>query len=477
VAGVVLADGTLYAAVNGGSGGVYEYELGSGDDPSELATLLPDGDGFVNDLYTDGDRLLVTESFGGAVYEVPTGAGTPTTWVQDDLLDTDSFGANGITRIDDDVYVAITRASDGDDDVGRVVRVPVATDGSAGTPATYVEDASLFGADGLTARGPQLYAAVNSGTRVTRVTPSGQLRTVVETELIGSRGTHRRGAGADTPDLSAPRLPSVRRWVRRGRAPGTRTTVGVRPAANRREATGTLRKTAKRPPSVERRTGTAAVLAECPRRGYWVHRVSAPGGLHRRVRRSGRTRFVQEIIRKSGYTTRSNHRQSRGRLVKRAPSATITGRDRRPCAGHGNYVLTNRRAVDARMSDEQIGTEPRTGGRTAAGAGRAEPVPDAGSDRAIDEPEAAASPECAAVGEGHATGVGRRHLADATPGAIVGGRSDESDRTRCSRERGTATNAGERSTTRPGSVRGPVLVGTDEPAAAAVRSGSARWPP
>ena len=129
------------------------------------------------------------------------------------------------------------------------------------------------------------------------------------------------------------------------------------------------------------------------------------------------------------------------------------------------------------MSDEQIGTEPRTGGRTAEGAGRAEPAPDAGSDGAIDEPEAAASPECAAVGEGHATGVGRCHLANATPGAIVGGRSHESDRTRRSRERGVATNADERSTTRTGSVRGPVLVGTDEPAAAAGRSGPTRWTP
>lgn len=91
----------------------------------------------MNDLYPDGDRLLVTESFGGAVYEVPIGGGAATTWVQDDLLDTDSFGANGITRIDDDVYVAVTRASGGDDDVGRVVRVPVAADGSAGTPETF----------------------------------------------------------------------------------------------------------------------------------------------------------------------------------------------------------------------------------------------------------------------------------------------------------------------------------------------------
>lgn len=176
VAGVIVADETLYTAVNGDSGSVYEIDLGSDEEPAELATILPDGNGFVNDLYADGDRLLVTESFGGAVYEVNRDGGDADVWVQDDLLDTESFGANGITRIGDDVYVAVTRAGN----VGRIVRVPVESDGGAGTPETYVESEALFGADGLTARGPQLYVAVNGQNRITRVTPSGRLRTVVE---------------------------------------------------------------------------------------------------------------------------------------------------------------------------------------------------------------------------------------------------------------------------------------------------------
>lgn len=176
VAGVTVAEGTLYAAVNGDEGGVYEYDVGSDGDPARIATLLPEADGFVNDLYVDGDRLLVTESFGGAVHEVPLDGGEPSVWVQDESLDTASFGANGVTRIGDDVYVAVTRA----DDVGRIVRVPVASDGSAGTPETYVEDEDLFGADGVTARGRRLYVAVNGQNRITRVTSTGQLRTVVE---------------------------------------------------------------------------------------------------------------------------------------------------------------------------------------------------------------------------------------------------------------------------------------------------------
>lgn len=38
----------------------------------------------------------------------------------------------------------------------------------------------LFGADGLTARGSHLYVAVNAQNRITRVSPSRQLMTVVE---------------------------------------------------------------------------------------------------------------------------------------------------------------------------------------------------------------------------------------------------------------------------------------------------------
>lgn len=187
VAGVTVADGTLYAAVNGDSGGVYALDLGAGGSPERLATILPGGNGFVNDHYADGDRLLVTESFGGTVYEIPVDEAAPdaSVWVQDDLLDTPSFGANGITRVGDDVFVSVTRATDdGGNDVGRVVRVPVNGDGSAGQPETYVEGGRLYGADGLTARGPQLYVAVNGQNRIARVTPSGNVRTVVEGEPL-----------------------------------------------------------------------------------------------------------------------------------------------------------------------------------------------------------------------------------------------------------------------------------------------------
>ena len=177
VAGVAVADETLYTAVNGNAGSVYSLDLSGDDAPTEVATPLSDGRGFVNDIYVDGDRLLVTESFRGRVYEVPLGGdGGASVWTADGLLDTKSFGANGITRIDRTVYVAVTRAGN----AGRIVSIPVRNDGTAGTAETYVEDESLFGADGLTARGQQLYVAVNSRDRVARVTRSQKPQTVAE---------------------------------------------------------------------------------------------------------------------------------------------------------------------------------------------------------------------------------------------------------------------------------------------------------
>jgi hypothetical protein len=187
--------GTLYVAVNaeGGPTGVWSVPLDGGD-PTPYATVpVPQGGGFVNDvLYDEGHRrLLVTESFAGVVYEVPVGdRGVPvrnaeaTPWLDADVLDTESFGANGLTRREDgDVFVSVTRATAGDGtDVGRLVRVPVGDDGSAGGPELVLESPEIFGADGITARGQQVYVACNSRNRVVRVTPSGEPVVVADAE-------------------------------------------------------------------------------------------------------------------------------------------------------------------------------------------------------------------------------------------------------------------------------------------------------
>ncbi|MFC4359519.1 SMP-30/gluconolactonase/LRE family protein [Halobium salinum] len=182
--------GPVYVA--GGSSGLV-FAVTPDGDVTELARLVEQGSGFVNDVVVDADhdRLLVTESFAGTVYEVPLddgddeadGDGGASVFVQSPLLDTATFGANGpAIGPGGDLFVAVTRVGEQDaGGTGRIVRVPVCRkDGHAGDPSVYVEDEELFGADGLTARGEELYVAVNSQNKVTRVTADRELETVVE---------------------------------------------------------------------------------------------------------------------------------------------------------------------------------------------------------------------------------------------------------------------------------------------------------
>ena len=194
VAGVEVApDGTLYVA-SAAAAGTGVWRIPPGGDPAFFAAVPPGDAGagggqvFPNDVLYDGarERLLVTESFGGRVYEVPLDATDPATaaavWVDADSLDTETFGANGLTfgpGGDDAVFVAVTRATDAaGDDVGRLVRVPVVRDGSAGDAETYLESGAIYGADGITSRGRCVYVAANSRNEVVRVTPGGETRVV-----------------------------------------------------------------------------------------------------------------------------------------------------------------------------------------------------------------------------------------------------------------------------------------------------------
>ncbi|SFR35302.1 hypothetical protein SAMN04488124_0596 [Halogeometricum limi] len=177
----VVPGGSIYVAssTGGEDTGVWEVPR-DGHAPFPLAAVS----GFPNDVLYDPDfgRLLVTESVNGAVYEVPLDDTDPeaTVWFEDERLDTDSFGANGLAfGRDGSVYVAVTRATDEDEnDVGRLVRVPVGGDGSAGDGETYLESAEIFGADGITTYGPDVYVAANSQNRVVRVTPEREVETI-----------------------------------------------------------------------------------------------------------------------------------------------------------------------------------------------------------------------------------------------------------------------------------------------------------
>ncbi|MFC6766073.1 hypothetical protein ACFQE6_14050 [Natrinema soli] len=127
------------------------------------------------------DRFLVTESFGGVVYEVPLDADDPenaaSVWFEDDRLSTEMFGVNGLTITpDDDVFLAVTDDEIDGEAAGRILRVPVEDDGSAGEGETFVEGPEVHGADGL-AYHPldgDLYVAAILQSSVIRVSDDGE---------------------------------------------------------------------------------------------------------------------------------------------------------------------------------------------------------------------------------------------------------------------------------------------------------------
>ncbi|NHN60391.1 MULTISPECIES: SMP-30/gluconolactonase/LRE family protein [Halorussus] len=188
----VGADGTLYVASQADAGtGVWEVPPDGGDPAFFAAVSPPDQEQvFPNDVLYDGDRerLLVTESFAGRVYEVPLDATDPETaasgWLDADSLDTESFGANGLAfGPDGAVFVAVTRATnDAGEDVGRLVRAPVADDGSATDAVPYLESPAIFGADGIETRDGAVYVAANSIDEVVRVGPDQQTTTVASAD-------------------------------------------------------------------------------------------------------------------------------------------------------------------------------------------------------------------------------------------------------------------------------------------------------
>lgn len=184
-------NGTVYACFAsdldtvGGSDTNGVWTVDRDGERSLLAELPPDdyeGLTFPNDVTLLGDSVLVTDSFRGAVYRVWRD-GEAEVWVESGLLAPSGpggFGANGIAiGKDGTVYVANL-------DGGRIVEIPVGKDGSPGTPATFVQDGRLIGADGLAfdARG-NLYVAVNAQNAVRRVSPDGEIETLAGNGLNG----------------------------------------------------------------------------------------------------------------------------------------------------------------------------------------------------------------------------------------------------------------------------------------------------
>jgi sugar lactone lactonase YvrE len=163
--------------------GIYKFAPAGG-----TGTLWSDGSAvtppmnFPNGLDFVGSDLYVADS-GGTIYKIaPSGAAT--VWSTDPLLAPAPslptlcgfpllLGANGIVHDANNFYVANT-------DFGRLVKIPIQADGTAGTATALVDTCDFSGADGLAfdTTNDTILVAVNIKNRIERVSLTG-VRTIL----------------------------------------------------------------------------------------------------------------------------------------------------------------------------------------------------------------------------------------------------------------------------------------------------------
>jgi sugar lactone lactonase YvrE len=175
------ADGNVYGGVvstNPDANGVWKFDAETGD-----AERIKGSEGIMlaNAIAFDEDgTMYVTDSIAGAVWRVKEGEPAEL-WIQDALLEGDGsfgypfpIGANGIAVGGDHVYVAVT-------ETGLIVAIPVADDGSAGSPSVWSEMEEGVLPDGLTIDGEgHLYIAAPTVNQILRVHEDGTVETLAE---------------------------------------------------------------------------------------------------------------------------------------------------------------------------------------------------------------------------------------------------------------------------------------------------------
>jgi sugar lactone lactonase YvrE len=175
-------DGTLYFLYATGTADLTGvWRMRPGGTPERIAALPADSlpNGVALDARTH--TLFVTDSALGTVWSVPTSGGTATAWSTDPALAPAGFlGANGLKIHDGAVWAT-------DLDEGTIVRVPILSDGTAGT--AQVVATGLTGIDdfAFTGHGDQIVAALDTVNEVALVQPDGT-HSIVMTAADGLEG-------------------------------------------------------------------------------------------------------------------------------------------------------------------------------------------------------------------------------------------------------------------------------------------------
>ena len=172
--------GTVVSFSNSDANGVWKFDRKTGE-----ATKAPGSEAIVlaNAIAFDKrGNMYVTDSAIGAVWRIPRSGGPAEPWLVDDTLAGTGIlgvgvdiGANGIAYRQGALYVSNT-------EVGSIVKIPIERDGDAGTPLVVLEDAAIFGIDGiaLDVHG-DIYAAIIAQAAVKKIS----MRPNVTVEVLG----------------------------------------------------------------------------------------------------------------------------------------------------------------------------------------------------------------------------------------------------------------------------------------------------
>lgn len=194
--GVVTVLATLPAATNGiaatadgivrGLNGVLYVDYGAGDqsgvwmiEPGSTTatqlTALPQV-GWLNGLALDSanEDLLATDSTNGTVWKISLNDGSASIWAQGSSLQPNSTtgkGANDVQVHDGAAYVSNT-------DKGTLLRIPINSDGSAGTATTVAQGITSIDGFSFDDSG-DVIAAQNYADQVALIHPDGTSQTVL----------------------------------------------------------------------------------------------------------------------------------------------------------------------------------------------------------------------------------------------------------------------------------------------------------
>ena len=173
--------GTVVSFSNSDANGVWKFDRKTGEvtkAPGSEAIVLANAIAF-----DERGNMYVTDSVIGAVWRIPKKGGPAELWLVDATLEGLNIipdvpvpiGANGIAYRQGALYVSNTEK-------GSIVKIPIGRNGDPGTPSVVLQDAAIFGIDGiaLDVHG-DIYAAIIAQSAVKKIS----MRPNVTVQILG----------------------------------------------------------------------------------------------------------------------------------------------------------------------------------------------------------------------------------------------------------------------------------------------------